>query len=276
MPLSGVDRNELGLESSRDDERTITRVVDLMRPARRILFITGAGLSADSGMPTYRGRDGLYRAQNATPHGVSIEEALSGPMLAARPEVTWSYLLELEKSSRGALPNRGHRVIAEMEGYFDEVWTITQNVDGLHARAGSRNVIAIHGDLHNLGCTRCDYATPVTDYADLALPPFCPACRGVLRPAVVLFGEQLPTCKLARFWREFDRGFDMVFSVGTSSLFDYIAAPVQRARMARVPTVEINPEPTAITPFVDYKLSGGAADVLDRIWDRYLAWWPWA
>ena len=149
-------------------------------------------------------------------------------MLAARPEITWNYLLELEKATRGVVPNRGHRVIAEMDEYFDEVWTITQNVDGLHHRAGSRNVIDIHGDLHNLGCTRCDYGTTVPDYAELTLPPRCPACQGVLRPAVVLFGEQLPTCKLARFWREFERGFDMVFSVGTSSLFDYIAAPVRR------------------------------------------------
>jgi NAD-dependent deacetylase len=116
----------------------------------------------------------------------------------------------------------------------------------------------------------------VPDYADLAMPPRCPQCQGILRPAVVLFGEQLPTCKLARFWREFEAGFDLVFSVGTSSLFDYISAPVQRARMSRIPTVEINPEPTAITPIVEYKISGGAATVLDRIWDRFLTWWPWA
>jgi NAD-dependent deacetylase len=276
MPLSELDRSEPGLEPSTDVERTIARVVDLMRPAQRILFITGAGLSADSGLPTYRGRDGLYRAENTTAHGVSIEEALSGPMLAARPEITWNYLLELEKATRGVVPNRGHRVIAEMDRYFDEVWILTQNVDGLHNQAGSRNVTDIHGDLHRLGCTRCDYGMTVQDYAYLPLPPRCPDCQAVLRPAVVLFGEQLPTCKLARFWREFERGFDIVFSVGTSSLFDYIADPVRRARMSRVPTVEINPEPTAITPFVEYKLAGGAADVLDRIWDRYLAWWPWA
>src|SRR4051794_22033361 len=175
MPLSEVDRIEPCLEPSPDDEQMIARIVDRLRPARRILFITGAGLSADSGMPTYRGRDGLYRAQNATAHGVSIEEALSGPMLAARPEVTWNYLLELEKATRGAVPNRGHRVIAEMDGYFDEVWTITQNVDGLPRRAGSSHVIDIHGDLRHLGCMRCDYGVTVQDYAGLSLPPRCPA-----------------------------------------------------------------------------------------------------
>src|SRR5438067_176803 len=104
MPLSELDRIEAGLKPPPDDEQTIARIVDLMRPARRILFITGAGISADSGLPTYRGRDGLYRAEN-TSHGVSIEEALSGPMLGSRPEITWTYLLELEQATRGVVPN---------------------------------------------------------------------------------------------------------------------------------------------------------------------------
>jgi NAD-dependent deacetylase len=276
MPPWEVHREGLTLALSPADEQTIAHVVDLMRSARRVLFITGAGLSADSGLPTYRGRDGLYRAQGTTPHGVPIEEALSGPMLAARPEITWRYLLELERASRGVVPNRGHQVIAEMDGYFDAVWTLTQNVDGLHHRAGSRNVLDLHGNLHTLGCTSCDYGATVPDYADLAMPPRCPQCQGIVRPAVVLFGEQLPTCKLARFWHEYQAGFDLVFSVGTSSLFDYISAPVRQARMSRIPTVEINPEPTAITPFVEYRIGAGAAMVLDRIWDRFLTWWPWA
>src|SRR5271157_5271571 len=100
---------------SRADERAIDVVIDLLRPARRLLFITGAGLSADSGLPTYRGRDGVYRAGLTTPHGLTIEQALSGPMLAARPEITWHHLFELERAARGGVPNRGHRVIAEME-----------------------------------------------------------------------------------------------------------------------------------------------------------------
>jgi NAD-dependent deacetylase len=241
-----------------------------------LLFITGAGLSADSGLPTYRGRDGLYQAENTTPHGVSVEEALSGPMMEARPELTWTYLLELEKTTRGVAPNRGHEVIAEMDGYFDEVWTLTQNVDGLHHRAGSRNVLDLHGDLRKLRCTQCEHGTTVADYSNLTLPPRCPRCLGILRPAVVLFGEALPHCKLTRFWSEFRAGFDVVFSVGTSSLFDYIASPVRQARSSRITTVEINPEPTPITPIVEYKISGGAALALDRIWDRFLTWWPWA
>ena len=261
--------------SSRAVDRAIDVVVDLLRSARRLLFITGAGLSADSGLPTYRGRDGLYRADLTTPQGSTIEEALSGPMLASRPEVTWHYLLELERSTRGAVPNRGHRVIAEMESYFDAVWTLTQNVDGLHSRAGSRDVLDVHGDLHDLRCTQCDYHVMVPDYAGLALPPLCPRCQGNLRPAVVLFGEEVPEEKLARLWYEFAVGFDVVFSVGTSSLFEYIAAPVELARAAGIATVEINPETTAVTSEVKVKISGGAASVLDLLWERYLVGWPW-
>ncbi len=269
------------LSLSRADERAIDFVINLLRSARRLLFITGAGLSADSGLPTYRGRDGLfsrdgvYRAALTTPHGFAIEQALSGPMLAARPEITWHYLLELERAARGGVPNRGHRVIAEMQSYFDAVWTVTQNVDGLHSRAGSRQVLDVHGDLHDLLCTQCDYKVTVPDYADLAVPPLCPRCQGILRPTVVLFGEQVPEEKLDRLWYEFGVGFDVVFSVGTSSLFEYIAAPVELARAAGIATVEINPETTAVTSAVEVKISGGAASVLDLLWERYLVGWPW-
>lgn len=263
------------LSLSRADERAIDVVIDLLRSARRLLFITGAGLSADSGLPTYRGRDGLYRADLPTPHGLAIEQALSGPMLAARPEITWHYLKELERAARGGVPNRGHRVIAEMESYFDAVWTVTQNVDGLHSRAGSQQVLDVHGNLHDLLCTQCDYKVTVPDYADLAVPPLCPCCQGILRPTVVLFGEHVPEEKLARLWYEFGVGFDVVFSVGTSSLFEYIALPVELARAAGIATVEINPETTAVTSEVEVKISGGAASVLDLLWERYLVGWPW-
>ena len=115
----------------------------------------------------------------------------------------------------------------------------------------------------------------VPDYAGLTLPPLCPRCQGILRPNVVLFGEQVPEEKLARLWYEFGVGFDVVFSVGTSSLFEYIAAPVELARAAGIATVEINPETTAVTSEVKVKINAGAASVLDLIWERYLVGWPW-
>jgi NAD-dependent deacetylase len=255
---------------SQADLRLIDRVVELLRPARRLLFITGAGLSADSGLPTYRGVGGLYADGRTTPYGLPVEEVLSGEMMSTRPEVTWQFLLELERPARQAVPNRGHEVIAEMERHFDAVWTLTQNVDGLHRRAGSRQVLDVHGDLHDLACTRCEHNETVADYAGLDLPPRCRKCQAILRPSVVLFGEELPETKMVRLWSEVRAGFDVVFSIGTSSSFPYIAAPVLRAREMRIPTVEINPESTAATRSVDLKIAGRAAEVLDLIWRKFL------
>ncbi|WP_165226852.1 NAD-dependent protein deacylase [Aquisphaera insulae] len=274
-PSSAEDEAPVAPETLQLDAQVIDRIVQRMGGVRRILFITGAGISADSGLPTYRGRDGIYRSGRSTPDGLTIEEALSGPMFRMRPELTWHYLLQLEQSTRGASPNRGHRVIAEMDGYFDAVWVLTQNVDGLHQRAGSRNVLDIHGSLHELLCPHCGHRRTVTDYAGLEMPPRCPDCGRIVRPRVVLFDEELPGDKLARLWQEIRAGFDMIFTIGTSSLFDYILEPIRRGREAGIPTVEINPETTSATHLVDYKVHAGAAAALDQIWERYLAWWPW-
>lgn len=252
-------------------ESAIDRVVDWLQQAQRVLFITGAGLSADSGLPTYRGISGLYRGGIDAESGLRIEEILSGPMLRARPDLTWKYLLELERACRGANFNRGHEVIAEMERHFADVWTLTQNVDGFHHRAGSRKVIDIHGDLHVLICTSCAYRDEVEEFTYPDLPPYCPWCGGVLRPDVVLFEEMLPVEKEMLLWSEVQRGFDLVFSVGTSSLFSYITDPVYYARDQGTPTVEINLGRTEVSDVVDVKISAHAADVLDTLWERFRA-----
>jgi len=273
MTSCQIDRSETVPALSLDDERAVDSIVQAMSRARRLLFITGAGMSADSGLPTYRGRDGIYRTQQTTPHGLSIEQALSGPMLRTRPEITWHYLLELEKTSRHAAPNRGHHVLAEMDDYFDAVWIVTQNVDGLHQRAGSRNVLDMHGSLHALECMRCGQQTTTPDYSKLTLPPRCSECEGPIRPQVVLFEEELPYDKFSRLWCEFGAGFDLIFSIGTSSMFEYIVEPVLVGRQMGITTVEINPETTSISSEVDIKIGAGAATVLASIWERYLAWW---
>jgi NAD-dependent deacetylase len=275
MEPARPDRTAAADGLSAEDARTVQQVVQRLGRARRVLAVTGAGMSADSGLPTYRGPSGLYHESRTTSHGHSIEAALSGPMLAAKPEVAWHHLLEIERSCRGAEPNRGHRVLAEMQGYFDAVWILTQNVDGLHEAAGSRQVIDVHGDLHELRCTRCPFRERVADYSGLGFPPLCPRCGAVLRPDVVLFGEHLPEAKMRRLEAEMVRGFDMVFSIGTSSLFDYIVAPLRIAQAAGKATVEINPDATAASGFVDFTIRARAAVALDEIWEGYLAWWPW-
>ena len=253
-----------------EDRRRIDRAVELLRQSRSVLFITGAGLSADSGLPTYRGVGGLYDGRDPE-EGVPIEVLLSGEVMRARPELTWKYLLQIEQACRAAGPNRGHEVIAAMESRFERLWVLTQNVDGFHRRAGSHNVIDIHGDLHHVRCMSCPYETPVADYTGFAIPPRCPACGGVLRPDVVLFGEQLPQRQLATYREETGRGFDLVLSVGTTSVFPYISAPVLDAYHFHKPSVEINPGETDVTEFVTVKLPMGAAAALDVIWTRFNA-----
>lgn len=240
------------------DQDTLLAIAERLQRARRLLFVTGAGLSADSGLPTYRGVGGLYDDAD-TPDGLSIEDALSGPMLRRDPALTWKYIHQIEAACRHSAPNDGHRAIAALERRF-EVWVLTQNVDGLHHAAGSSRVIDIHGDIHRLRCTSCDWIENVNDYSGLRdTPPRCPRCRAVIRPDVVLFQEMLPADKLHLLQQQQERGFDAVFSVGTSSVFSYISQPVARARQTGALTVEINPGLTRLSHLVDHRLAAGAA-----------------
>lgn len=245
------------------DPATVAQIVKQLRRTRRLLFITGAGISADSGLPTYRGIGGLYNDQ-ATEESFSIETALSGSMLDANPAITWKYLSQIEHACRGARFNDAHAIIAAWQDQF-EVCVLTQNIDGFHRDAGSRNLIEIHGDIHDLRCTRCDYTATVPDYAGLEMPPSCPRCGALVRPRVVLFGEVLPSAAIQHLYAELDRGFDLVFSIGTTSVFPYIAGPVMRASQNGFPTVEINPGDTPVSRYVTYKLAAGAAVSLRAI-----------
>jgi NAD-dependent deacetylase len=252
------------------DPAVIEDVAALLASSRSVLFITGAGISADSGLPTYRGIGGLYEDADAE-EGIPIEVALSGSMLHARPEVAWRHIHRIEAACRGARFNRAHAIIAELEKRLPRVWVLTQNVDGFHRDAGSRNLIEIHGNVHHLSCTQCAWRERVPDFSALAMPPHCQDCGGLVRPDVVLFGEWLPRAAVDELTTQLERGFDLVFSVGTTSAFPYIAAPVVTARRAGLPTVEINPGNTEVSHFAEYRLRAGARDALEALWQAYLA-----
>ncbi|MDR1888511.1 MAG: NAD-dependent deacylase [Zoogloeaceae bacterium] len=231
--------------------------------ARRVLFITGAGVSADSGLPTYRGLGGLYE-NDLTEEGIPIEEALSGEMLRRRPEIPWKYMTQIEQNCRHAGPNAAHRLMAQWERELPYVMVLTQNIDGLHRAAGSENVVEIHGDVHRLKCMGCGFRKQVDSLAGRTMPQ-CPKCGGMMRPEVVLFGEMLPEAELDRLLTALDEGFDLVFSIGTTSVFPYIAQPVVQAVRAGIPTVEINPGRTQLSGHVTYQLPLGAAAALSAI-----------
>lgn len=254
------------IAANEPDPAELGPAAGMLRGAERILFITGAGLSADSGMPTYRGIGGLH-GEGTTEEGVTIEEALSGAMLARDPALCWRHLARIADARRGRVPNAGHRAIAAFERAIPGTLVLTQNVDGFHRAAGSRRVIDIHGDLAKLRCTRCAWRRTLDPDAPApeSLPPRCPECDAVARPEVVLFGETLPAEAVDRLTAELDRGFDVVLSVGTSSLFPYVVEPVLRARRAGRGTIEINPERTVISDVVDVQIARRAAETLERL-----------
>jgi NAD-dependent deacetylase len=253
----------------------VDAVAEQLAPLENLLFITGAGISVDSGLPTYRGVGGLYDGVD-TEEGLPIEVVLSGPYFSEHPERSWKYLRQIGDACSGAKPNAAHLRIAELERARSRVVTLTQNVDGLHVAAGSQNVIAIHGDANALRCTACDWATRVGDYAELKQMfagqdvPRCPECDVVVRPAVVLFEEMLPAAALDRLQTELQQGFDAVISIGTSALFPYIVAPVIEARRLCKLTIEINPGVTEISELVDFHLRLGAAEAMDALASRIL------
>jgi NAD-dependent deacetylase len=196
---------------------------------------------------------------------VPIEVALSGQMLEANPALTWKYLGQIEAACRGAKHNRAHEILASWEQRFASFAVLTQNVDGFHQAAGARNVIAIHGDLHDLSCTRCAALRRVENYEGLPLPPLCPRCGGPERPRVVLFGEMLPTPELLRLREVLERGLDVVLSIGTTSVFPYIAEPVFAARRSGGVSIEINPGDTEVSHAVDVRLKTGALAALELL-----------
>lgn len=237
---------------------------DLAR-ARRVLAITGAGLSADSGLPVYRGSGGLYEGRD-TDEGVSIEEALSVAMLRRRPALTWQHLLQIARAAQAAVPNAGHQALAAMGRHFPRFTLLTQNVDGLHHAAGSHGLIEIHGDLRRLRCDTCGYecAMPPADALDGS--PACPCCAATLRPGIVLFGEALPRVAVAALEMALEEGVDCVMVIGTSAGFPYIAGPVADAARRGLPTIEINPARSEVSYLVRHRLPLRAAEALPALW----------
>ncbi|SHN01250.1 NAD-dependent deacylase [Phytopseudomonas punonensis] len=244
----------------------LQRLASAFIEARRILIITGAGLSADSGLPTYRGLGGLYNGH--TDEGVPIEVALSGEMLRQDPALCWKYLAQLGSACLAAQPNAAHNAIARLQALKPECWVLTQNIDGYHRQAGSpeERLIEIHGELAPLYCRACGATDErLSERLQQLLPPLCEECGCVLRPPITLFGERLPTAAVERLYEQLGQGFDLVISVGTSASFPYIVEPVVRARRAGGVTVEVNLSHSEVSNLVDFRLEERALDVFPEL-----------
>lgn len=246
------------------DPAVVLQTAAALRHAERILIITGAGLSADSGLPTYRGVGGLYNGH--TDDGLPIEMALSGPMLRCDAALCWKYIAQLGSACLGGQPNAAHYAIAQLQRYKPECWVLTQNVDGYHRAAGSppERLIEIHGNLAPLYCQSCGAQDPhLSEHLNRPLPPLCKQCMGVLRPPVVLFEEMLPELALNVLYEEMAKGFDAVLSIGTTASFPYIHEPMLRTRVTGGFTAEINPSSTDHSVHMDAFMRCRALDVME-------------
>jgi NAD-dependent deacetylase len=231
-------------------------LISALRASLRTVVLTGSGISAESGVPTFReAQTGLWARFD--PQGLATPEAFERD-----PGLVWDWYAWRRKLVDEARPNPGHLAIAGMQGLFPKLTLVTQNVDGLHQRAGSREVIELHGNIRR---TRCSLeGIEVEEYDDTESPPVCPSCGTALRPDVVWFGEMLPPATLGSA-SEASRGSDVFLSVGTSSLVYPAAALPLEALEKGATLVEVNTGETPLTSRVDHVLRGPAGDVLPRL-----------
>jgi NAD-dependent protein deacetylase/lipoamidase len=239
----------------------------LLTQARSVLFITGPGLSSDSGLTNYRGLPGLLKRKPDDAR--SFEAALSSEIIGRKPEITWRYLLQMDSQVSAAMPCRGHEVLVGLEQSLPRSTIMTINVDRLHQRAGSHNVIEMHGAMHDLLCPRCEISRRLDNFTSIDVPPRCATCGQYVRPDMPLFGEALPEDPFTRLQIELDAGFDMVFSVGVPFMYPYLARPILLARAEGLPTVEIGPTQTDVSELVDFRFRGTPSRVLDLVWEVF-------
>ncbi len=263
--------------------------------AMRVFVITGAGVSAESGIPTFRGKDGYWR--NLNPAKLATPEAF-----ARDPGLVWQWYRERRQGIRSAQPNPAHQAIAKLAQHAREFLLVTQNVDDLHPRAGSpkEKMVQIHGDIFVTRCSRCDFQFRDTGRGGSPEPPAplpaergrlesiastssgereeedidlprCPRCSVLMRPGVVWFGEQLPWDELRRVENYLEAGpCDFVIVAGTTATFGYIIDWALRARANDGKLIEVNPEETPLSQFATQQVRESAAMALPRIVDQLI------
>jgi NAD-dependent deacetylase len=232
----------------------MNELVARLSAARSVLVLTGSGISAESGLPTFRGAGGLWQTHR-------VEELASPEGFARNPVLVWSWYNERKSAHQRARPNAGHYALARLETLARAFTLATQNVDSLHLRAGSQRVLELHGSLREARCTHCAERRPL-GRSGLPLNEIEHACGGRLRPDIVWFGESLPD----EVWEAaYDAALraDVILVVGTSAVV-YPAAALAHTN-ADAYVAEINPEATAISARVDCVLRGTAAQMLPAI-----------
>ena len=224
-----------------------------LQTGQSITVLTGAGISAESGVPTFRGSDGLWK--NFRPEKLATLEAFQ-----ADPCLVWEWYDWRRKLIEPIEPNPAHYVLVDMENQTEQFTLITQNIDGLHHKAGSQNVLEIHGNIWKVQCTKCQCLSHNSE-VPIQILPTCHQCGGLLRPKVVWFGETLPAKELAAAQLVVTH-CDLMFIIGTSGLVQPAASLGIAGKQAGAYVVEINVERTPLSNIADETRIGKASDVL--------------
>lgn len=232
------------------------KVVERLSKTKFLLVITGAGISAESGIPTFRGADGLWRNYRA-------EDLATLDAFERDPATVWQWYDWRRGIIGKAQPNPGHLAIKELEDIFDNFLLITQNVDGLHARTGIRNMVEIHGNLWRVRCMRENTTSMLMDVPLTEIPPKC-SCGSILRPDVVWFGESIPSHALDMSFNVLEQ-CDTLIVVGTSGVVYPVASFPQTVKNNGGFVVEVNVEPTPISSVADASLYGNSGDILPML-----------
>jgi NAD-dependent deacetylase len=240
-------------------DRLLARLAD----AKFVVAFTGAGVSADSGVPTFRGAEGIWRK-------FKPEELASMNAFMKNPALVWEWYAHRKKLIASIQPNRSHTALVRMEQMFQQFAVITQNIDNLHRRAGSRTVYELHGNIERNYCITC--GRPQTNEEVLRQPgvPRCPACGGLVRPDVVWFGEFLPEDQWDASVRAAESA-DVFLSIGTSGVVYPAASLPVMAKLRGAFLVEVNPEPTPLTERADEFLQGASGGIMSALVARLSA-----
>ena len=230
-------------------------IADKLKNAKKIVFVTGAGISQESGIPTFRGTDGLWRKYD--PMQLATIDAFYDD-----PKLVWEWYEDRRKNILQAKPNPGHSAIAELEKY-KEVTVLTQNIDGLHQRSGSTKVLELHGSIIRIKCSVCNFKDNIPTSFD-ELPPKCSSCNNILRPDVVWFGESLPQ----DVWNQaiFEaKSCDVMIIAGTSLVVSPANTLPVYAKQNNALLVEVNPEETIMSSEMDLSLKMTSAKALPNL-----------
>lgn len=236
-------------------QEAVTKARQKINEARRITVLTGAGISAESGVPTFRGPGGMWRNMRA-------EELATPEAFERDPGLVWEFYDWRRTVLKDILPNAAHLALKDIEARGGDFTLITQNVDGLHHLAGSRNVLELHGNIWRLRCTGCGEITENRD-VPIKIPPYC-ECASLLRPDIIWFGEGLPEAVFEEAVSK-SATAEVMLILGTSSLVQPAASLALVAKSGEAFVIEVNTEETPISSGVDLSIRGKAAEIVPLI-----------